>query len=91
MVSKNNIFVYLSLVILLIISSQIVAREMNSEAPAPLTQAMIGNTTSEAKGVIFRGDRFRLPKNLGKIIRHGKTILCNKCTTCKGLCRYCCV
>ncbi|KAH0735851.1 hypothetical protein KY285_011558 [Solanum tuberosum] len=59
---------------------------MNSEAPAPLTQAMIGNTTSEAKGVILH-----LPKTLGKIFKHGKAILCNKCTTCERLCRYCCV
>ncbi|TMX02733.1 hypothetical protein EJD97_020160 [Solanum chilense] len=90
MVSKNNIFVYLSLVILLITSSQIVAREMNSEAPAPLTQAINGNTTNEAKRVVFfRGHH--LIRNLGRISRIGKVIFCNKCSTCNGLCGYCCV
>uniref|UniRef100_A0A3Q7J4M2 Uncharacterized protein n=1 Tax=Solanum lycopersicum TaxID=4081 RepID=A0A3Q7J4M2_SOLLC len=89
MVSKNNIFVYISLVILLIISSQIVAREMNSEAPAPLTQAMNGNTTNEAKGVFFHGHH--LLRNLGRIFRIGQVIYCNYCSTCNGLCGYCCV
>uniref|UniRef100_M1D489 Uncharacterized protein n=2 Tax=Solanum tuberosum TaxID=4113 RepID=M1D489_SOLTU len=62
---------------------------MNSEVPAPLTQAMIGNTTSEAKRVAFLGRHLR--KGLGKIFKAGKTIFCNQCTTCKGLCDYCCV
>ncbi|KAK4732925.1 hypothetical protein R3W88_025913 [Solanum pinnatisectum] len=81
MVSKN---IYLSLVILLIISSQIVAREMNSEDPASLTQAMIGNSTSEAKGVRH------VLKYLGKIFKSGKVIYCNTCESCNGLCGYCC-
>ncbi|KAK4732924.1 hypothetical protein R3W88_025912 [Solanum pinnatisectum] len=85
MVSKN---IYLSLVILLIISSQIVAREMNSEDPASLTQAMIGNTTSEAKGVFFNGRH--VLKYLGKIFKFGKVIDCKRCKSCNGLCGYCC-
>ncbi|PHT50535.1 hypothetical protein CQW23_10282 [Capsicum baccatum] len=90
MVSKNNIFVFLSLVILLIISSQIVAREINSEAPAPLTQAMMnGNDTIEAKGVFFHGHH--LLRNLGRIFRIGQVIYCNYCNSCYGLCGYCCV
>ncbi|KAM3357169.1 hypothetical protein P3S68_023883 [Capsicum galapagoense] len=89
MVSKNNIFVWLFLVILLIISSQIVAREMNSEAPAPVTQAIMnGNNTVEAKG-LFHGHH--LLKKLGRIFRLGKVIYCHHCNSCYGLCGYCCV
>ncbi|KAM3327322.1 hypothetical protein P3S67_002448 [Capsicum chacoense] len=87
MVSKNNIFVWLFLVILLIISSQIVAREMNSEAPAPVTQAMM-NGNVEAKG-LFHGHH--LLKKLGRIFRLGKVIYCHHCNSCYGLCGYCCV
>ncbi|CAN4090793.1 unnamed protein product [Withania somnifera] len=89
MVCKTNIFVCLSLVILLIISSQIGAREMNSEAPSPLTQAMIGNNTVEATGVLLHGHH--LLRNLGRIFRVGKVIYCYYCSSCYGLCGYCCV
>nr|AAL16782.1 SAR8.2 protein precursor [Capsicum annuum] len=85
MVSKNSIFICLSLIILLIMSTQIVARQMNSEASASLTQAMNGNNISETKKV-----GRHLVKGLGKIFRAGKVIYCKTCKTCHGLCDYCC-
>ncbi|WP_206780914.1 hypothetical protein, partial [Escherichia coli] len=79
--SKALLFVFLSLAILsMIITSQ------GAKLLPEIADNVNGNKNIEPQGF-----GRHLVKGLGKIVKAGKAIYCNRCKECKGVCgRYCC-